>query len=471
LKPPGNVEPATVGGVRTTERAFALTAVVMLAVLSFGIRAWVADRNSVSRLSQVAVSASHLDIALGIIRGEPFSFNVDRHLWIERHLDAMLDRPVTGVPEFDRSPRTPIAYMDPGYGIIIGYAYRAMGTPIDFSSVRRVQIALDVALLPVLYLLGRQIGLSRSTAVVPVAVHAVNVLLMRPVFQIVQDFSVVFLVTISLALVLSTPVRAWAKVARYVALFVCGGLLLWVRSLFVLFPMFVLLSAAGLSMWKPGMKRFVWPAAAFFAGGLCLYGAPRTFQFNHDGLPFSFGRPGCFWYSFYCGMHQFDKGPIGDALALPLAYKIAPSLNDEPLVASWTKIDALFKPIVLDEIREAPGRYLLISARRFLEALFPSFYGNYENSVGIPSPIVFGARVVLFLMSTWILIFAVRNCLSSADAPILILLTPWLYVAFVSAPFFLQGRSLMPAIDGLVITFVAAVSQTLSPPPRMPVAS
>lgn len=447
---------------RRGERIYPVAALVVLAILSLGIRAWVAERNDVSRLSQVAVSASHLDLALGIIQGEPFSFNLDRHVWIEEHLDSLLDRPVASVPNFANAPRIPVAYMDPGYGVIIGHVFKALGRPIDFVAVRRAQIVLDVALLTIVYLLGRQIGLSGVVALIPVAVHAGNVALMRPVFQIVQDFSVVFLVLASLALVLARPSRVGLKVAQYLVLFACGGLLLWVRSLFVLFPLSLFVSVAMLGVWKPAMRRLRWTTAVFFAGGLCLFWGPRNLQFSNDGLPFSFGRPGCFWYSFYCGLHQFDAGPTGDALALRTVYMMAPELKIEPLVSSWTKIDAMLKPVVLGEIRASPGHYLAMSARRFGEALFPSFYGNYDNSVRIPGAVILVARVVLFVICAWILVFAVRQTLSPEDTPALILLLPWFYIAAVSAPFFLQGRSLMPAIDGLVIVFAAAVSHTVA---------
>jgi hypothetical protein len=452
-------ESGLVKGQKQLSRLGAASILLALVVCSLTLREWIADSSSVSELSKVAVSASHLDIALGIIRGEPFSFNLDRHVWIEQRMDQLLDQPVTAVPDFADSERIPIAYMDPGWGVVVGQVYRVLGTPIDFAAVRRVQIVLDVALIGIIYVIGRQVGLSPASALIPAGIHGVNLFTMRTVFQMVQDFSVVFLVTASLALMLAQPARTSTRIVRSAALFACGGVLLWIRSLFVLFPLGVLLAIVVMSAWKPGMKRLRAPAVAFFAGSLLLFWAPRNLQFSSEGLPFSFGRPGCFWYSFYCGMHQFDSGPVGDALALQTVYSLAPELKDRPILASWTKIDELLKPVVLGEIRDAPGRYLLMSLRRFGEALFPSFYGNYHNVMGVPYPIILAGRVVLFVMCAWILVFAARQALSREDAPVLILLLPWLYIAAVSAPFLLQGRSLMPAIDGLVIVFVVALSR------------
>lgn len=405
----------------------------------------------------IGVAASHTDIALGIMNSESFSFNVERHLWIENNLDSLTTNPIKNPPSFSNSDRAPIGYMDPGYGIFIGYLFKILNSPLDFDIIRLGQILLDIILLFLIFDIGRMVGLSKLSALIPVIIHGFNILLLRPVFELVQDHLVVFLIVFSIWLILKTPNKKRLKYLQYITLFLMGGIIPWVRSLFLLYPLFFLSAVILFKILKrmPNNKYLI-IGSIFFLGSIILYLTPRNYTFNENDLSFSFGRPGCLWYSFYGGLHQFDDGPRGDELMRPLVMELDPSLKEKPIISSWTKMDSLLKPIFIKELKSSPLNYLVISTRRFFIGLFPCFYDNYSNRLNIPYIIIFCGRFILLIISMTIIFYAIIEFRLHAFKPSLILLIPWIYIVLVSTPLALQGRSLMPTIDLLVIFFTLA---------------
>lgn len=431
---------------------------VAICVVSAAIRLHVYFTTTPSSIGRVGVTASHTDIALSIVRNEEFSFNVARHLWIEEHLDSLVDVPIENPPAFESSERTEITYMDPGYSVMVGLISRLTHSSIHWRYIQLVQIFLDLLLSLILYSLGRQLGLSVTVSAIAPALHAVNIFLLRSVFELVQDYSVLFLVVVSVWLMLVSNSRKFARWLTWGGLFVVGGILPWFRSLFVLYPFAVFLLAATLLLLKKGSRPMLLLAAIFLVGSLALYVVPRNLQFSRAGLPFSFGRPGCFWYTFYCGQHQFDDGPIGDELARPTMFKLDSTLRDRPLLTSWNRIDSLFKGVVLADIRQSPSHYAQQCAERLVVGFFPAFYGNFNNRLTIPSAILYLGRGALFLLSGWIILFFIYYFIKGKETKSLFLLAPWIYVVFVSAPFYLQGRSLMPGIDLMMVFFMFSLA-------------
>jgi hypothetical protein len=425
--------------------------------VSAAIRLYIFFTTTPSSIGAVGVTSSHTDIALGVIRNEELSFNIDRHEWIESKRDSLVDVSISKTPDFSASKRTPITYMDPGYSIMVGL-FSKITESVNWRLIQLLQIVLDVFLSWVLYMIGREIGLSKLLSTIAPAVHAVNIFLLRPVFELVQDSAVIFLVIISLWLLIMSPRRKQLNWLRYVLLFLVGGIIPWFRSLFLLYPFFIFISVYALTIVNKIARRFVFIAFVFLAGSIVIYLVPRNVQFMRSDLPFSFGRPGCFWYTFYCGQHQFNDGPTGDELARPTVMRADPGLKERPLITSWNRIDSVFKGIVTTEIKKSPLEYGAKCARRLLIGFFPSFYGNYNNRLTIPPAFLYLAKIVLFLLSSWLIVFFFYYFRRRKDTTSLLLLVPWIYIALVSAPFYLQGRSLMPAIDLMIIFLVFSLA-------------
>ena len=427
-------------------------AVVVIVALSIRLLIFFTSTPSTHK---AGVTVSHTDIAISVLNKEEFSFNIARHSWISDNIDILLDNPISrlDIPDFSYSERTPIAYMDPGYSIMVGLISKFTNSIINWRLIQLLQIICDILLLFIIYKVGRGLGLPKLISLFPTVVHAFNFLLLRTVFQLVQDFFVIFIVIVSVWLLILKPKHQYSKVFQYFFIFLLGGILPWFRSFYVLFPLFVFFIVLFFIAIKKLPKIYLLISILFFIGCITIYVAPRYIELSQQDLSFSFGRPGCFWFPFYVGLHQFDDGPTGDTLGMAKALEIYPRLKEQPLITSWTKIDSLMKDVVISEIKESPTKYMLISSRRLIIGLFPSFYSNYDNILKIPKPIIYLGRIILFFITTIVLISFYLSLRKSKYYTGVLFLLPWFYIVLLSTPFYLQGRSLIPAIDLIIVYF------------------